>query len=197
MVNNLDSYTRNEVSVKETRYPHISFYYVQRLFSGMIRKAEEEGRIRGVAVSRSAPTISHLLFADDTLIFCEASPKALSCIRDILLSFEKASGLKINTQKSTMVFSRNMEEARSIELANILGVTVVPKHEKHLGLPTIAQHSKKELFQGIEDRIWSKLHGWATKKLSQAGRVVLMKTVLQTISIYAMSCFRLPDCWKQ
>ncbi|KAL0427401.1 UNVERIFIED_CONTAM: hypothetical protein Slati_2914900 [Sesamum latifolium] len=79
-------------------------------FSGMIRKAERAGMIQGIAVSRMAPLVSHLLFADDNLIFCQATEEALLCIKDILLSFEQASGLKINLHKSAMVFSRNVNE---------------------------------------------------------------------------------------
>ncbi|KAL0451433.1 UNVERIFIED_CONTAM: hypothetical protein Slati_1121400 [Sesamum latifolium] len=111
----------------------------------MIRKAEREGLIHGIAVSRTAPPISHLLFADDTLIYCHTSADALQCIKHILLSFEKASGLKINLHKSAMVFSRNVEERLQQDLAGILEVAVVPKHDKYLGLSTVAGHSKKEL----------------------------------------------------
>ncbi|KAL0434009.1 UNVERIFIED_CONTAM: hypothetical protein Slati_2735200 [Sesamum latifolium] len=52
--------------------------------------------------------------------------------------------------------------------------------------------SKKEMFAGIKERIWKKLHTWSSKQLSQAGRAFLLKTVLQTIPTYAMSCFRFP-----
>ncbi|KAL0451724.1 UNVERIFIED_CONTAM: hypothetical protein Slati_1150500 [Sesamum latifolium] len=162
-------------------------------FSGMIRKAERAGLIQGIAISRTVRLVSHLLFADDTLIFCQSSDEALQCIKGILLSFEQASGLKINLHKSAMVFSRNVNEEKQRDLAGILEVAVVAKHDKYLGLPTIAGRSKKELFDSIKDRVWHKVHSWSTKKLSQAGHAVLIKTVLQTIPTYAMSCFRLPD----
>ncbi|KAL0444003.1 UNVERIFIED_CONTAM: hypothetical protein Slati_2123000 [Sesamum latifolium] len=162
-------------------------------FSGLIQKAKVEGSIQGISVSRSAPSISHLLFADDTLIFCRATTKAMSCIRDILCLSERASGLKVHMQRSAMVISRNVTEDLRLELVRILGVVEVPRHEKYLGLPTVTGRSKRKLFESIKDRIWSKLHNWAAKKLSQAGRSVLLKTVLQTIPTYAMSYFRLPD----
>ncbi|KAL0406666.1 UNVERIFIED_CONTAM: hypothetical protein Slati_3980500 [Sesamum latifolium] len=182
------------VSLIMTCVTTVSFsYLLNEAFSGMIHKVETEGHIERIAVSRIALTVPHLLFADDTLIFCQASLEALSCIRGILQSFENASGLKINTYKSAMVFSRNVEEDSRFELANILGVTVAPKHDKYIGLPTVVGRSKRELFEGIKDRIWHKLHSWLAKKLSQAGWAVLLKTVLQSIHIYAMSCFWLPD----
>ncbi|KAL0448468.1 UNVERIFIED_CONTAM: putative mitochondrial protein [Sesamum latifolium] len=101
------------------------FLLCAEAFSGMIRKPEEVGSIRGIAVSCSTPPISHLLFADDTLIFSEASTEALMCIRTLLSLFENASGLKINLLKSAMVISHNVEMERRQELEQIMGVTVV------------------------------------------------------------------------
>ncbi|KAL0378749.1 UNVERIFIED_CONTAM: Retrovirus-related Pol polyprotein from type-1 retrotransposable element R2 [Sesamum radiatum] len=148
------------------------FLFCAEAFSGLIRKAEVEGRIRGVAVSRRASPISHLLFADDTLIFCEASTEGLRCISEILAIYERGSSLKINLQKSAMVVSGNVDVNQRVELAHILGVEVVEKHAKYLGLPTVAGRSKRELFEGIKDRFWCKLHSWSAKQLSQAGRVL-------------------------
>ncbi|KAL0410635.1 UNVERIFIED_CONTAM: putative mitochondrial protein [Sesamum latifolium] len=121
------------------------FLFCAEAFGGLIRKAECEGTIVGVAVSRTAPSVSHLLFADDMLIFCQATAEALSRLQLLLTSFEAALGLKINKEKSAMVFSRNVETGHRATLATTLGVTVVPKHERYLGLPTVAGRSKKEL----------------------------------------------------
>ncbi|KAL0434825.1 UNVERIFIED_CONTAM: hypothetical protein Sradi_0190400 [Sesamum radiatum] len=92
-----------------------------------------------------------------------------------------------------MVFIRNVNEGCQMELASVLRVIVLPKHEKYLGPPTVAGCSKRELFEGIKDRIWCKLHTWSAKKLSQAGHAILLKTVLHTIPTYAMSYFCLSD----
>ncbi|KAL0378890.1 UNVERIFIED_CONTAM: putative mitochondrial protein [Sesamum radiatum] len=81
----------------------------------------------------------------------------------------------------------------SVRLADILGVVLVTRHEKYLGLSAVAGRSRGELFQGIKDQIWSRVQGWNAKLLSQAGRGVLIKSVLQSIPTYVISCFRLPD----
>jgi hypothetical protein len=52
--------------------------------------------------------------------------------------------------------------------------------------------SKKRAFNEIKDRIWKRLQGWKEKLLSQAGREILIKAVIQAIPSYAMSCFRFP-----
>ncbi|KAL0421070.1 UNVERIFIED_CONTAM: hypothetical protein Slati_3129900 [Sesamum latifolium] len=89
-------------------------------FSNMISKAETEGRIEGVVVSRRTPKIFHLLFVDDTLIFCQATPDALHCVKDILSEFEASTRLKINNDKSAMVFNKNVEASSRTVLADIL-----------------------------------------------------------------------------
>ena len=51
---------------------------------------------------------------------------------------------------------------------------------------------KKASFAFIKERVWSKLKGWKEKLLSQAGREVLIKAVIQVLPTFAMSYFKLP-----
>ncbi len=63
--------------------------------------------------------VTHLLFVDDTLLFCDAVPTKIEQLGWVLLWFEAFSGLRINLGKSEMVpvgEVPNMEE-----LAGILG----------------------------------------------------------------------------
>ncbi|KAL0355187.1 UNVERIFIED_CONTAM: hypothetical protein Sradi_3965600 [Sesamum radiatum] len=85
------------------------FLFCAEALSHLIRQAEAQGEIQGVSVSLRAPRISHLLFADDTMIFCQTSSEALLAIKEILHKYELASGLKINLSKSAFVFSKNVQ----------------------------------------------------------------------------------------
>ena len=51
---------------------------------------------------------------------------------------------------------------------------------------------KKSSFNYIKERVWRKLQGWEGKLLSQAGREVLIKSIIQSIPTYTMGCFKIP-----
>lgn len=68
---------------------------------------ENEGSSQGVAVSLHSPRVSHLFFADDSLLFTRATIQSFSTVADILRVYEEASGQCINATKSTIFFSPN------------------------------------------------------------------------------------------
>ena len=73
-------------------------------FTALLAKAEMEGRIHGISVCRRAPSISHLLFADDSLLFCKADKEEVHVINQTLKLYEEASGQCINFEKSSVFF---------------------------------------------------------------------------------------------
>ena len=75
----------------------------------MLKGAEERGEIEGVKVYREAPTISHLLFADDSLILMHAGRKNADCLADILHRYCVNLGQKVCEAKSSIYFSNNTE----------------------------------------------------------------------------------------
>lgn len=98
--------------------------------------------------------ISHLFFADDTLLFTKASVTEAEEISDIHPTYEMASGQKINLEKSKVSFGRNV----SLNLHNMLHErlqvkTVLKEREKYLGLPS----GKKDAYQEEEERCCSNL----------------------------------------
>lgn len=55
------------------------------LLSRMLYRLEEEGKIQEIRIGRSSPTILHLFFDDDLLIFCNANGENVSHIDECLL----------------------------------------------------------------------------------------------------------------
>lgn len=65
-------------------------------------------------------------------------------IQSMLHDYELASGQKVNFSKSNIVFSKNVPQAQQESLAAMLGMRIVLKHEKYLGLPTYIGRKKTE-----------------------------------------------------
>ena len=75
------------------------FVLVMEAIGKMLDKVAREGCLSsfsvGVSVGRSL-MVSHLLFADDTLIFCDANIDQMLILHMVLIWFEAMSGLKVN-----------------------------------------------------------------------------------------------------
>ncbi|KAK4383273.1 hypothetical protein Sango_2791700 [Sesamum angolense] len=123
------------------------FYYAQSV-STLLQHAEQAGRLRGVSICRGFPSISHLIFADDTLIFFRASPESAQVIREVLEVYCLASRQEINFTKSSMAFSRNMDKGLCLQIMAGFSIRQKNKMELCLGLSLRAAHSKKEPILG-------------------------------------------------
>ena len=76
--------------------------------SALIRYYEAKRWISGVRVCRQTPAITHMLFADDSYLFCKANTKEAKRIMEMLRLLEKSSGQKVNVDKSSVFFSSNV-----------------------------------------------------------------------------------------
>lgn len=83
--------------------PYLFLLIAEGLFS-LISGANNEGRLSSVSCSQARPSISHLLFADDRLVFCKADELEMVQLKELLKTYEQASGEIINYSKSAMVF---------------------------------------------------------------------------------------------
>ena len=160
--------------------------------NGLIQQAVGVGDIKGFSLCRNGPQISHLFFADDTLLFCRAELREVQSVQNILRKYELASGQKINQGKTTLFFGRSVSPVLKNAIKNLLGVPEIKEYERYLGLPAVVGKNRRASLNYIKERVWGKFQGWKEKLLSQAGREVLLKAVVQAIPTFAMSCFKLP-----
>ena len=160
--------------------------------SALLRKAEIDRLIHGISICRGSPRVSHLFFADDSIIFCNATTSDCQALLYLLNVYEDASGQKVNSNKTALFFSHNTTQDSRDIILHLFGTTAITQFEKYLGLPPVIGRAKKRAFNDLKDRVGRRLQGWKEKLLSQAGREILIKAVIQAIPIYAMSCFKLP-----
>jgi len=131
--------------------------------------------------------ISHLLFADNTLVFCGAKPDQLCFLCVLFLCFEAVSGLKINLAKSVLVPVGCVDNVDG--LASILGYGVSSLPLKYLGLLLGASFKAKSIWDGVFGKIERWLAGWKQMYLSKDGRVTLIKSTLSNLPTYILSLF--------
>lgn len=138
-----------------------------------------------------APSINHLLFADDSLLLFKIDDQSTNHLRNILSLYEDCSGQIINKDKSSIMFSRNTSVPARVAVMQDLDIRSEACNEKYLGLPIYMGKSKVQTFNYLKDKVWKRIQGWKEKLLSRAGKDVLVKVVAQAIPTYAMSCFDL------
>lgn len=157
-----------------------------------MRIATKEGILKGVKASKSDPQVTHLLFADDCILFGETSRKWALTFNEILSEYKRCSGHCVNFAKSTVFFSKNtLEEERQL-VVNLLRVRSSDEPERYLGLPNMVGRKKKQSFWALKDRLKQRIKNWSIQFLSQCGKNVFIKAVLQAIPTYSMACFLLP-----
>ncbi|KAL0458850.1 UNVERIFIED_CONTAM: hypothetical protein Slati_0512200 [Sesamum latifolium] len=116
------------------------FLLCTEAFSSLLQREEQSGQLQGVAVCRQAPRVSHLLFADDTLIFCQASVEAATCILEVLETFGPAAGQEINFAKSSVTFSKNTTDSIKAAVQDTLQIRMEGRHDLYLGLHRLLEN---------------------------------------------------------
>jgi hypothetical protein len=139
--------------------------------SMMIFAAVHGGLLEGFKVGNT--TFSHLLFADDTFIFCNAMPGQLRYLRSVFLLLESAFGLKVNLFKLVLIPVGNVDQVGM--LAGILGCGVASLPVKYLGLLLGASYKAKHIWDGIIKKLEYRLTSWKSLYLLKGGRVTLIK----------------------
>lgn len=139
-----------------------------------------------------SPWISHLLFADDCIVFSEASQRGANRLRSILETYSRGSGQLVNRDKSVVFFSNNCTDQMKDDIKDGLDIQNEALAEKYLGLPTAIGRSTKETFEYIPTRVKGAIGSWSGRQASCAGREILLKSIAQAIPKYSMSCFQLP-----
>lgn len=113
--------------------------------SALIHKYESERWIHGVKICRKAPIVTHMLFADDSYLYCKADTGEARKMLELLAVYEKALGQKVNTNKSSVFFSSNVIEYNRNLVCQELQMGEADDHTKYLGLPNLLGRKKSVL----------------------------------------------------
>jgi hypothetical protein len=119
--------------------------------------------------------VNHLLFADDTLIFCGEQAEHVCNLKCTFLCFKAASGLRINLGKSKIVPIGQVEDVDY--LAHIVGCRLGSLLMTCLGLPLGASFKSISIWNGVLEKVERRLARWQT---------------LSSIPTYYLSLFPIP-----
>ena len=161
------------------------FVVVMEAFSKLMQKVAEEKYIRGFEIrdrNQEPMQITHLCYADDTILSCEPVLEQVGYVKCTLLCFEAAFGLKVNLSKSEMVQIGQVSNLTNLAALLECKISTVPM--KYLGMPLGARFKSKPIWDPILEKLGRKLAGWKHLYLSKGGRLTLL---LSGLPLYYLS----------
>ncbi|KAK6120642.1 hypothetical protein DH2020_045617 [Rehmannia glutinosa] len=153
--------------------PSISSYLFiicSEVFSCLLQDLQHCRKIHGIAISQTTNPISHLFFADDTLLFGKITVEEAKYLCFAIRLYEKVSGQLVNLDKSGIIFNKDINTVTATTIVNILGFKKADSHGKYLGLPSVIGINKNEILGNIKDRIWQRIHCWNSNQFSKVGQ---------------------------
>ena len=167
------------------------FLIVAQGLAGLVKQATRKNLFSRIKVGRKKVEVNLLQFADDTLFVCESKVQNIICIKAILRCFELSSSLKVNFHKSkigAIVVDRNEVKLYS----EILHCSLMDIPFTYLGLTIGGNPSRCAFWEPVLSKIRKKLSVWKGRNMSFAGRVCLIKSVINAISLFFLSFFKAP-----
>lgn len=117
--------------------------------------------------------------------------KGARTFNKVLSTFMEASGMEINITKSKLfVFNTSIPMQRN--LSKILKIQRKSLPTKYLSIPLSEYTLKATNWEDLLNKIKFRLSIWTNRALNMASGLVLVKSVLQTMSVYMLSALASP-----
>jgi hypothetical protein len=154
------------------------FLLVADCLSILVKNDERQGLVSGIKVSWRGPGISHLLFANDSVLFFKLNVNQAERVRELLANFEQGTGQKLSPSKCSLLIRQGSDPVVAEEVCRILGVESVD-FEKYLGLPVPTGRFKRGQVQPIEECYTKRMTDRNERTLSHVAKEVLINSVAQ------------------
>nr|KYP49443.1 Retrovirus-related Pol polyprotein LINE-1 [Cajanus cajan] len=172
--------------------PYLFVLCMERVFH-LIEIAVIHKLWKPIKLSKGGPPLSCLAFADDLILFSEASMDQVEIIQQCLDIFCGSLGQKVSLEKTRIFFSKNVGWAVKNEISNAFGFQRTDNLGKYLGVSIHHDRVNRRLLRSVKDKVNQRLNSWKTRNLSVTGRLTLTKSVLAAIPSYTMQTVFFPD----
>jgi len=167
------------------------FLVVAQGLAGLVKQATRKKLFTGLKVGHKKVDVNLLQFADDTLFVCESNIQNIKCIKAMLRCFELSSGLRVNFHKSK-IGAIGVDRYEVKMYLNILHCSIMEIPFTYLGLHIGGNQSRCSFWEPVLAKIRKKLSVWKGRNLSFTGRVCLIKSVINAITLFFLSFFKVP-----
>lgn len=169
------------------------FLIIREILSRLISKATDRGIFEGIQFKFHDSLITHFQYANDTIVFVQNNDHSFIGLKKILLLFQVVTGLSINFNKS-QVFHPSNDCMNVSSGMNILGCQFGIMPFSYLGAWVGQDRKVCSMWSFLKSSMNSKLGGRKCNYLNMAGRIVLLKSCLnsiQTTGLLSTSILRL------
>jgi hypothetical protein len=182
-----------EVSGKDAPLSPLLYAIQASVLSLQLEFGQLQQNLSGLRIAKGVKDINHAQYADDTLLLGGASTAVAKKFKKELDVFTNISGSVINTAKSK-IYGWNVNPREMHEISRILGIAGSTSWEdfNYLGVPITKAGSKSSNWNKIIEKIKNRIRSWGANWLNLAGKLVLIKAVLSSISIYQSALLLAP-----
>jgi hypothetical protein len=150
----------------------------------------DNSTLKGVRIARGAVPLTDCIYADDLLLFGEATIREAGLIKTAIQQFSSVSGQMVGPGKSSIWFSDKTPQQLCHDISLLFSVGLSNLENRYLGAPI---KEGRDAYNFIIDKFSSQLNAWKCRILSPAGRLVLIKSVLQSLPVYFMATAKFPN----
>ena len=133
------------------------------------------------------------MYVNDIILFSKSTKKDAETIFEILEKYSLWSGQLVNRSKLGIFFSKHTQRSTQRSIKNILHIKALKRDTTYLGAPLFLTRAPTKNIAYLQSKLEANLAKWRSKCLSWVGRRTLITSVAQTIPIYAMSSFNIPN----
>ncbi|KAL6190669.1 hypothetical protein ACLB2K_037063 [Fragaria x ananassa] len=149
------------------------------------------GQVHTISSPRGVCVPSHVLFADDVMVFCRGDQRSLNAIMQFFEEYGLNSGQIINRAKSSVFISKHIQR-RQQSIVSSLGMKLGSTPFTYLGVPIFRGKPRSSYFQPITDKIRVRFSSWKGSMLSMAGRLQLIMSTIYSMLIHSFQVYQWP-----